>query len=311
MSVIETGPGVSVGEDLDDFPWETIIESLEEGSLTPFLGAAVSNPPLPGGRALAEQIATATHYPFKSRDLMEVAQYSATLRDPTAPKRIVRKLFESIADPDFTDPGQPHAILASLPVPFYLTSNYDQYMEKALEARSRIPRSELCRWNSALRLKYKDTLSDQEPTETNPVVYHLHGSVADQDSFVLTEDDYLDFIVNARLLAGGSDPSERVIPTMIDELIALNSLLFIGYGLRDWNFRILLRTLVQNADKSAQKLSVSVQLQPNDDVVEAVGKPAAIRYLNKYFEGLNIVVYWGTLDSFLCELKQRWEAAQA
>lgn len=52
---------------------------------------------------------------------------------------------------------------------------------------------------------------------------------------------------------------------------------------------MLLRTLVQSREKSAQKLSVSVQLEPDDKVVEKVGIPAAVKYLNKYFDGLRIV----------------------
>jgi SIR2-like protein len=308
VSVIDTSAAVSIGEDRDEFPWQTIIESIEDGGLTPFLGAGVSNPPLPSARELADEMAKATEYPFKSRDLMEVAQYSATLTDPSKPKRFVRKHFERIPDPNFRDRTQAHAILASLPIPIYLTTNYDTYMEKALAAHRRPAKSQICRWNSGLKLRYKDTTNDHEATAGSPVVYHLHGSVEDHDTFVLTEDDYLDFIVNARRFDGESDPAQRVIPPSVDELIALNSLMFVGYGLKDWNLRVLLRTLVQSADKSAQKLSVSVQLEPDDGVVEAVGKPAAIKYLNKYFEGLRIVVYWGKLDTFLSELGNRWKA---
>jgi hypothetical protein len=192
----------------------------------------------------------------------------------------------------------------------FLTTNYDLYMEKALEARYRTPRSELCRWNKALQFRYKDTLSDAEPEMGRPVVFHLHGSIADQDSFVLTEDDYLDFMVNARRFERDPDPMARVIPLSVDEIIARNSLLFVGYGLKDWDLRVLLRALVQSADKTAQKLSVSVQLEPDDSALEVVGKPAAIRYLNKYFKGLNIVVYWGSLTTFLLELKERWEMSR-
>lgn len=310
MSATDTTQSSSIAEDQEQFPWQTIIESIDDRALTPFLGAGVSNPPLPGARELAAEMAKATHYPFKSRDLMEVAQYSATLQDPSTPKRFVRKYFERIPEPNFRDRNQPHAILASLPIPVYLTTNYDKYMERALEEHGRPPMSQICRWNSGLKLRYKDSTTDREPTVGNPVVYHLHGSVEDHNTFVLTEDDYLDFMVNARRFDGESDPAQRVIPPGVDELIALNSLMFVGYGLKDWNLRVLLRTLVQSADKSAQKLSVSVQLEPDDGVVEAVGKPAAIKYLTKYFEGLRIVVYWGTLDSFLAELKDRWKAWQ-
>jgi hypothetical protein len=180
-------------------------------------------------------------------------------------------------------------------------------MEEALKTKYRDARSEICRWNNALHLRHRDTLSETEPEVEHPMVFHLHGSIKDQDSFVLTEDDYLDFMVNARRYEGSADLSSRYIPPKVDELMALNSLLFLGYGLRDWNLRVLLRTLVQSLEKSQQKLSASVQLEPDDRVVEAVGKRAAIKYLNKYFDGLRIVVYRGTVEDFLVELKQRWD----
>ncbi len=292
-----------------DFPWDRLLTRIENEKLTPFLGAGISRPPLPNSDELAARLADYCGYPFRSGDLMEVAQYAATIDDGGAPKEFVQALFNKVADPDFRDPRQPHGLLASLPIPVYLTTNYDTYMEKALKTKGRPPRSEICRWNSGLRLSHgdRDGMSDLEPIAAQPVVFHLHGSVEDSDSFVLTEDDYLDFMVNARRYEGATDAALRVIPPKVDELIALNSLVFLGYGLKDWNLRVLLRILIQSADRSAQKLSVSVQLEPDDRVVEAVGKQAAIEYLEQYFKGLNIRVYWGKLDDFLAELKQRWD----
>jgi hypothetical protein len=293
-----------------DIPWGRLITRIERQELTPFLGAGISHPPLPSAAELAIMLAESCGYPFRARELMQVAQYSATIEDGSTPKEWVQETFAAVPDPNFSDPAQPHALLASLPIPVYLTTNYDMYMEKALDHTNRSPRSEICRWNSGLRLRYQDQFGESEPEVGAPVVFHLHGSVENCDSFVLTEDDYLDFMVNARRYESATDATLRVIPPKVDELIALNSLLFLGYGLRDWNLRVLLRTLVQSADRSSQKLSVSVQLEPDDKMVEAVGKDAAIRYLEKYFEGLNIRVYWGRLDDFLIELRRRWDESR-
>ncbi len=151
MATARMSPDAHFGEEPDPFPWQTIIDSIEDRTLTPFLGAGISSPPLPGAHDLAEKLADAKAYPFKVKDLMEVAQYAATLADPSAPKRFVRKLFEQIEDPLFGHANQPHTILASLPIRVYLTTNYDLFMEKALEKRKRTPRSEICRWNSGLK----------------------------------------------------------------------------------------------------------------------------------------------------------------
>lgn len=293
----------------NQIPWNRLIQRIQRQRLTPFLGSAISHPPLPTGSGLAEAMAQACRYPFRSRELMEVAQYWATTEEPSAPKEFVQDLIARAGPVDLTRPDQPHALLASLPIPAYLTTNYDTYMEQAL-APGHTPHSEFVLWNSTLQLQYQDRPPVPEPTVGTPVVYHLHGSTESADSFVITEDDYLDYIVNSRRYEG-ADTRLRVISPKIDALIAVNSLLFLGYSLRDWNLRVLLRTLVQSASRSSKIINVSVQLAPGDELVEAVGRPAAIGYLNEYFQGLNIKVYWGTLADFLVELLQRWEEARA
>src|SRR3954452_20818588 len=99
---------------------------------------------------------------------------------------------------------------------------------------------------------------------------------------------------------------------VVERLLSTTSLLFIGYALRDWNLRVLLRALVNSADVSSQRFSVSVQLEPGDTLVREVGgEAAAVTYLEKYFEGLKIRVFWGTAQDFLTELKEHWDSRPA
>lgn len=291
---------------MSDIPWNELVGRIRSGHLTPFLGAGISRPPLPDAAELAEALADRYEYPFIRRELMEVAQYAATMVDGASPKVAIQERFRQVPDPDFAQPDQAHAILASFPVPVYLTTNYDDYMEQALRACNRTPQTEVCRWNSGLKTRTSHLLAG-DPDPGHPVVYHLHGHIDDPDSFVLTEDDYLDFIVNARRYEGVTDRSLQVLPPKIDELISSTSLLFLGYGLRDWNLRVLLRALVESADRSSQKISVSVQLEPGDSAVAAIGRAKAVKYLEDYFGGLRILVYWGTVTEFLLELKAQWD----
>jgi hypothetical protein len=289
-------------------PWESLLRRIDDGSLTPFLGAGMSRPPLPGAADLAAVLAGQYDYPFVNKtDLMEVAQFVATTFDNSEPKNAVAAIFKKIPDPDFDDADQPHSILARLPLPVYLTTNYDDYMEKALLKRNRSPLSEVCRWNSELRRDRTSHLEAEEPKVGEPVVFHIHGFIDDPDSFVLTEDDYLDFMVNVRRHEAGGNPTGLALPPKVTALLSSTSLLFLGYGLRDWNLRVLLRALVQSADVSSRKVSVSVQVEPRDDLVDALGRPQAIRYLERYFDGLSIRVYWGTAKQFLAELKEKWD----
>jgi hypothetical protein len=299
----------------DDIPWDELLRRIDRGALTPFLGAGISRPPLPNAAELADILAGQWKYPFcTERDLMQVAQYRATRVDGSAAKGAVAELLKRYAPPDFKDPSQPHVVLASLPIPVYLTTNYDNYMEEALQKQLRKPLVEVCRWNSGLRTRRSYLLEDKDPDVGTPVVFHLHGHIDDPDSFVLTEDDYLDFIVNARRYEASTDTSVQMLTPRLVERIANTSLLFIGYGLRDWNLRVLLRALVQSADVSSRKLSVSVQLVPPDAQIDGKSPSAkadATRFLERYFEGLEIRIFWGTAQEFLTKLKSRWDDRQA
>jgi hypothetical protein len=290
-------------------PWDALVDRLAEGLVTPFLGAGISRPPLPSADELAEKL-VAEHdrtaedpYPFQQRDLMHVAQYWATMVDNQEPKRAVRRIFQEIEPPDFKAPDQAHAILATLNCSVYLTTNYDDYMEEALRRSGRSPVTEVCRWTTGLSTR-PSHLTDQEPEQGKPVVYHLHGHIDDPESMVLTEDDYLDFMVNVRRFSA-SDPNLLVLPPKIDELLTQTSLLFLGYGLRDWNLRVLLRALVENRETSSKKLGVSVQLEPDSESLVDPGLEVAIGYLEQYFDGTKLRVFWGTADQFLAELRKK------
>src|SRR5262245_64077728 len=61
-----------------------------------------------------------------------------------------KKRVEEVGPPDFNNPLKPHSFFADLPVPVYLTTNYDDFMEPALRNRKRDPQQALCRWNDYL-----------------------------------------------------------------------------------------------------------------------------------------------------------------
>src|SRR5205085_12621647 len=102
------------------------------------------------------------------------------------------------------------------------------------------PTREVCRWNKRIRDKLGGRAralkasARLESDVQRPVVFHLHGHTGLAESMVLTEDDYLDFLIN---LARDDD----LLPHRIQEAFTSTSLLFVGYSLSDWNFRVLFR----------------------------------------------------------------------
>jgi hypothetical protein len=112
----------------------------------------------------------------------------------------------------------------------------------------------------------------------------------------LTEDDYVDFLV-------GMD--EELLPEAIQGALTETNVLFLGYGLNDWNFRVLFRTIARYLERSIRPGHVSVQLVPPPLEKRA----AVLDYLNKYFGALDIRVYWGTCQQFARELWDRMGTA--
>ena len=70
---------------------------------------------------------------------------------------------------------------------------------------------------------------------------------------VLTEDDYLEFLVRMN-----RDASEPLLPPVIRTAFK-DSLLFVGYSLSDWSFRVLFRGLIGSLPAGLGNLSIAVQ----------------------------------------------------
>jgi hypothetical protein len=158
---------------------------------------------------------------------------------------------------------------------------------------------EACRWNNDL-----DNLPSRfeggtsyKPTQDAPLVYHLFGTDEKLESLVITEDNYMDYVLKV---------SERGrLPDYIRGVLASTSLMFIGYNLNDWDFRVLMRWLIGMVDRRLGLQNVAVQL---DNASEA--DAAAVQdYLRKYFEQAKINVFWGNSAQFIAELREQWEEA--
>lgn len=291
---------------LTERDWNLLLKRIADGKCTPFIGAAVNQAYLPNRRALASGWAGEFGYPLDNGDLARVAQYLAVEYDPYFPKEEMQKHIGTAVTPDYTSAGQPHTILADLQLPIYITTNYDSFMMDALKQRKKEPRREFCRWNPYLLRSHPSILeTGYQPSAANPLVYHLLGHADAPESLVLTEDDYLDFLVNI------SSNTYRV-PARIQQALSDSSLLFIGYRPGDWDFRVLFRGLVAAAEGGLRRISVTVQMPLLPDDAGAPAQAKAQRYLSKYM-GLadqQMRVYWGTAEQFVAELHRRQQGVE-
>lgn len=290
---------------LDDSDWELLLDRIRTGKCTPFLGAGVNYGFLPTGAAIANRWAQAHEYPLQDPDdLARVAQFLAIKKDPMWPKGLILREFRENGKPqDFAAADNPLGILAELPLPIYITTNYDNCLCDALQLKGKKPRVELCRWNS--KLDNRGSVFSKKsyvPTKDEPVVFHVHGHQDVPESLVLTEDDYLEFLVSL------SKKSKELLAGRIQEALAGTSLLFIGYRLADWDLRVLLHGLLTATEKSLRCASVSVQLPPDFPTEQ---QKNAVAYLERYFGELKISLFWGKATDFAKKLGELWHKAEA
>ena len=308
--------------------WPAIANSIQKGRCTPILGAGLLEPILGSTHSIARHWAETYGFPLdphEREDLPQVAQFLAVNQDSAFPRdQLARFLRQSMVNrfgsqlaPELresrpgalgrlieavgtlrrsNDSGDPHQVLASLPFAIYLTTNPDSLLESALRAAGRAPQVALCPWNEYVEQRLGS--ADDEPTASQPLVYHLFGTLDEPDSLVLTEDDYFDFLI-------GVTSRNNLIPDTVRDVLADSALLFLGFQLDDWSFRVLFRSLMarQGGKRRSRYAHVAVQITPDEGRIMA---PAQARqYLESYFQGADISIYWGSSEEFLRELRDQ------
>ena len=211
---------------------------------------------------------------------------------------------------------EPNALLAGLNLPIYITANFDLLLVRALEKQGKKPRVVISPWNQDA----EDILSDfgldvvgsqnldltdpnhalhARPTPDSPLVYYLFGNFEHPETLVLTEDDYFEFLI-------GVTRNKDLVPIPIREALAKNALLFVGFKLDEWDFRVIHRSIMaQQGSGNRQFKSVGVQVDL--DGGEITQPERAGRYLEEYFDDADISLFWGNVDEFINDLAVEWK----
>ena len=125
----------------------------------------------------------------------------------------------------------------SLPVRHVLTTNYDDLLERALDGLKRHP----------VKVLHQE---DVARTGQNEVfVVKLHGDLAHPDEIILTRDDYDAFFHRRPAMA-----------LLLEGLLLNQTFFFVGYGLRDPNFRQLYSRIVRML-REAQRPAFATTLE--------------------------------------------------
>lgn len=309
-----------------DEHYNSLIQALADGDVIPFLGAGINmcerpdeftwtpqSGRLPSGGELSQHLAS--HFKYQAAteaelgNLVRVSQYAEVMRGSGPLYKQLRKVL----DDDF--PITPlHLFLAGLPVTLkakddpvrfqlIVTTNYDDVLERAFRAAEEefdvvtyIAKGE----NSGKFLHWKHGEEKPQlierpneyldiPLEKRTVILKIHGAIdrndGEGDSYVITEDDYIDYLAKNDI--------GKLLPAKVLAKLRNSGFLFMGYGLRDWNLRVILHRIW-----GSQRLSYkswAIQLGTDD-------------FDKKFWDKHNVEILNSNLESYVAELKQRLQA---
>jgi len=259
-----------------------IAEMIARKECILFLGSAIHAPSPPGskydypaskcppiGSQLSDLLASECNYPDQDRwNLQRVSwyyEYQSGFRS-----ELVREVKEAVHKD--REPSPVLRGLAQLGFPIVITTNYDQLYERALndlarqqaraenkseaEAAAVTARFDKCIYSPKSNLRTKDC--GPQPSKDCPYLLKIHGDLDQPESIVITDEDYIQFV----LRMGDKHPYHPVGKNVLTHLIKWPTL-FIGYRLVDYNLRLLFKTLRWKMDRANIPASYAVDLKPD------------------------------------------------
>ena len=197
----------------------------------------------------------------------------------------------------------PLRLLAKLPLPIYVTTSYHSFMERALEAENKKPRSQVCFWSGGKSRAKAEHWPDPdfEPTPLTPAVYHLYGLENYPQTLVLSEDDYMNFLIS---VAEDTNTQNPIVPLKLREVLAESRLILLGYHMQDWEFRALFRFLLKFRKNELSPRSTVIQLKPRPKKLE--DEKRSLAYLLQYFDKKQFDVEWTNAEEYIQKLWNEW-----
>lgn len=251
-----------------------ILDPVTSGRCVLFLGAAIHAPPPKDApytypderrpllvtelvRRLAEHCEFCRKFPDEPPTLQRVALFADT-PEGGGRRELVRCLQEHLEDEKLPSPAV--RALAELPFRYVVTTNFDTLFEQALKDAGKHP--QVFSYRKDMKQPTEEVLED--PTDERPLVFKIHGDFANPEHIVVTDEDYITFVQRM----GERDDNHHPLPLTVRLAIRRWPTLFIGYSLRDYNLRLLFRTLRWGVDESKFPLSYSVDRGPDPLILQ-------------------------------------------
>jgi DNA-binding SARP family transcriptional activator len=249
--------------------FEQVLDALFQGRLVAVLGTEIGD--------LTARLAQRFDYVENGYGLPRVAQYISVMKgsgplydelhsllDADAIPTPIHRLFASLP-PLLRERGLPHQLL--------VTTSYDLALEAAfLEAGEEFDvvsyiaagpqRGKFCHLRpdgTGRVVDLPNTYAAELSLEERTVILKLHGQVdrgaeREWESFVVTEDDYIDYLSHSDVAAA--------VPVGLAAKLRRSHFLFLGYTMADWNLRVVLNRLWSDHPLSYRSWAVQPDAKP-------------------------------------------------
>lgn len=180
------------------------------------------------------------------------------------------------------------------PFQLIVTTNYDRLLERAFKA-SGLNYVPVIQYTSGIEIENEKHPQKKLANPQGTIIYKIHGTFGEGDdqrqakAVILTEEDYIEF------LSILGDPEKGVPPLIGSKMRMGSTILFLGYGLQDWDFRTIYKSMIESIEPNLRPQSFAIQKDPPD-------------YLIRYWMRKNVDILNVDLYEFAEELRTRWEA---
>lgn len=244
---------------------DEVSRALLAGRLVPVLGAEIG--------VLAQGLTERFDYPAdEAGELTRIAQFAALMQG-SGP--LYDELHELLAARGA--PTSIHRFFAALPrvlrergapQQLIVTTSYDLALEEAFVAEGEEfdvvtylaagrDRGKFCHLGpegTARVIDVPNTYATELDLQRRPVILKLHGGVDPGperawESFVITEDDYIEYLPQSEVATS--------VPVGLAARLRRSHFLFLGYGMREWNLRLLLNRLWAGAPLNYRSWAVA------------------------------------------------------
>lgn len=285
----------------DNFPWDDLLDYIEDGKVVPVVGHELVHAEYQGRRVSLQRV-LAERLAERERLSVEWSSHSelndAVCAYLASPQARLAGLYDRVAgflrslSPPFPIPTGLSRLAEIRPLDLFVSVTFDSLMARALD-HARFGGSPVTReidfsinqstaaHAEALRVR---------PGEA-PVVFNLFGRATGRSDFAIHDEDALEFI--HRFVSGDVAPPEWLLSELRNR-----HLLIVGVHLADWLERFLLRSATRDRLRLAQKAYFIAG--------ENVSSATLTQFLHRFGRETSIATFEGTADEFVEELSRRW-----